>query len=206
MSTALAGQPRNDMDSECLRKLGRIMPIEPDANHMGMDAEDLRTYITASRSTWSVLDPMQLTERQERFCLLYVEHGNATEAYRQSYKAEGMKCKTINEAASRLLKNSKVAARIAAVRANAEHAVVERLAYTKEVAMAELDRAMQLAEAAGNAAPLMTAIRLKCELNRLIVKQEEVGKPGEFDHLSDQDVRARREALAAIVKASTIHA
>ena len=68
--------------------------------------------------------------------------------------------------------------------------------------MAELDRAMQLAEAAGNAAPLMTAIRLKCELNRLIVKQEEVGKPGEFDHLSDQDVRARREALAAIVKVS----
>src|SRR6185503_3311669 len=73
---------------------------------------------------------------------------------------------------------------------------------TKEVAMAELDRAMQLAEAAGNAAPLMTAIRLKCELNRLIVKHEEVGKPGEFDHLSDQDVRARREALAAIVKVS----
>ena len=49
---------------------------------------------------------------------------------------------------------------------------------------------------------LVTAIRLKCELNRLIVRQEEVGKPGEFDTLSDDDVRARREALAAIVKAS----
>ena len=68
--------------------------------------------------------------------------------------------------------------------------------------MAELDRAMQLAYAAGSAAPVVTAIRLKCELNRLVVKQEEVGKPGEFDALSDEDVRARREALAVIVKAS----
>jgi hypothetical protein len=61
---------------------------------------------------------------------------------------------------------------------------------------------MQLAYVAGHAAPVVTAIRLKCELNRLIVRQEEVGKPGEFDNLSDEDVRARREALAAIVKAS----
>ena len=98
-----------------------------------------------------------------------------------------MKDKTINEAASRLLKNSKVAARIAAIRATAEQAVVERLVYTKEVAMAELDRAMQLAYAAGSAAPVVTAIRLKCELNRLIVKQEEIGKPGEFDSLSDDE-------------------
>ena len=37
----------------------------------------------------------------------------------------------------KLLKNSKVAARIAAIRATAEEAVVERLVYTKEVAMTE---------------------------------------------------------------------
>ncbi len=51
-----------------------------------------------------------LTEGQERSPLSYVEHGKATEAYRQSYRAEGMKDKTINEAASRLLKNSEVVA------------------------------------------------------------------------------------------------
>jgi hypothetical protein len=59
--------------------------------------------------------------------------------------------------------------------------------------MAELDHAMQLAYEMGAAAPAVSAIRLKCELNRLIVKQEETGKPGECDHLSDHDVRARRE-------------
>jgi hypothetical protein len=56
----------------------------------------------------------------------------------------------------------------------AEHAVVERLVYSKEVAMGELDRAMQLAYAIGAPAPLVSAIRLKCDLNRLIVKQEEL--------------------------------
>jgi hypothetical protein len=71
--------------------------------------------------------------------------------------------------------------------------------------MEELDRAMQLAYALGAAAPTVSAIRLKCELKRLIVKQEETGKPGEFDSLSDDEVRARREALATIVKASKIN-
>src|SRR3954454_6621052 len=136
---------------------------------------------------------MRLTERQERFCLGYVEHGNATKAYRQAYRAERMKDKTINEAASRLLKNGKVAARVAAIRATAEQVVVERLAYTREAAMAELDRVMELAYAMCSPAPVVTAVRLKCELNRLIVRQEEVGKPGEFDSLSDNEVRARRE-------------
>jgi hypothetical protein len=38
---------------------------------------------------------MRLTEKQERFSLLYAEHGSATEAYGQAYKAERMKDKTI---------------------------------------------------------------------------------------------------------------
>jgi phage terminase small subunit len=38
---------------------------------------------------------------------------NASDAYREAYHAGNMNPKTINEAASRLLKNSKVAARIA---------------------------------------------------------------------------------------------
>jgi hypothetical protein len=144
---------------------------------------------------------MQLTERQERFCLLYVEHGNATEAYRQAYKSAAMKDKTINEAASRLLKNSKVAARIGAIRATAEHAVVERLAYTREAAMAELDGVMELAYAMGRPAPMVSAVRLKCELHRLIVRQEESDKPGEFSELTDVEVDAKLEAMRAITQA-----
>jgi len=65
---------------------------------------------------------------------------------------------------------------------------------------------MQLAYVAGNAAPVVTAIRLKCELNRLVVKQEEVGKSGEFDNLSDDEVRARREEWRAHYNDATVSA
>jgi phage terminase small subunit len=44
---------------------------------------------------------------------------NASDAYREAYHAGNMTPKTINEAASRLLKNSKVSARIAELKAPA---------------------------------------------------------------------------------------
>ena len=53
-----------------------------------------------------------MTPKQEKFCLLYRETGNASEAYRQSYDAANMKPETINVKASELLKNGKVAARL----------------------------------------------------------------------------------------------
>jgi len=34
---------------------------------------------------------MKLTIKQEKFCNLYIELGNASEAYRQSYNCEKMK-------------------------------------------------------------------------------------------------------------------
>ena len=56
----------------------------------------------------------KLTPKQEKFANLYVELGNASEAYRQAYDvgvdtAEG----TINVKASRLLKESKISLRVA---------------------------------------------------------------------------------------------
>ena len=46
-----------------------------------------------------------------------------------------------------MLANSKVAARIAALRAAADKAVIKHIVYDKEAAMEEADRAMHLAEA-----------------------------------------------------------
>lgn len=54
-----------------------------------------------------------LTIKQETFCQKYIENGgNASEAYRAAYDAENMANKTIWEAASRLLADSKVSARV----------------------------------------------------------------------------------------------
>lgn len=57
---------------------------------------------------------MALTSKQEAFCLAFIESANATDAYRKAgYSGQG---KTAHEAASRILKNGKVAARLKELR------------------------------------------------------------------------------------------
>jgi phage terminase small subunit len=41
-----------------------------------------------------------LTQRQETFCLAYIETRNASEAYRRAYNAGKMKPATVNKRAS----------------------------------------------------------------------------------------------------------
>jgi phage terminase small subunit len=53
-----------------------------------------------------------MTPKQEKFCLLYRETGNASEAYRQAYDAAKMKPETVNRNAKALLDNSKIATRL----------------------------------------------------------------------------------------------
>ena len=63
--------------------------------------------------------PSGLTNKQERFAIEYVKTGNASEAYRIAYDASGMKDETIWPAASRLLADCKVAARVGELRKQA---------------------------------------------------------------------------------------
>jgi phage terminase small subunit len=58
-----------------------------------------------------------LTPKQEKFCQKYIETGNASEAYRQSYDAGKMKPETVNRTAKELLDNPKIAARINEIKA-----------------------------------------------------------------------------------------
>lgn len=60
--------------------------------------------------------PPALTPKQERFAQEYFKIGNASEAYKAAFNAAGMADKTVWEAASRLMANSKVATRIAQLR------------------------------------------------------------------------------------------
>lgn len=53
-----------------------------------------------------------LTLKQEAFCQAYIETGNASEAYRKAYQAEGMKPEVVNVKAVELLKNGKVSVRV----------------------------------------------------------------------------------------------
>lgn len=55
---------------------------------------------------------MALTIKQEKFCMVYIETGNASEAYRQAYNAENMSEVTINRKACEVKENGKVTARL----------------------------------------------------------------------------------------------
>ena len=49
-----------------------------------------------------------LTQKQENFCLAYIETGNASEAYRRAYDANKMNDNAIGVAANELMNNPKI--------------------------------------------------------------------------------------------------
>ena len=53
-----------------------------------------------------------LTPKQEKFCQLYIELGNASEAYRQSYACQDMKSESINRLAKKELDKIKIRSRV----------------------------------------------------------------------------------------------
>jgi len=58
----------------------------------------------------------KLTQRQENFCQAYIKTGNASQAYRLSYKSDAMKAATVARRAIDVLNLPAVAARIEALR------------------------------------------------------------------------------------------
>lgn len=71
---------------------------------------------------------MKLTAQQEKFCLAFVQSGNAAEAYRQAYSVTNTGTAKAN--GSRLLKNPAVQSRIAELQAKVED---EKICTAKEI-------------------------------------------------------------------------
>ena len=120
---------------------------------------------------------MNLTPKQEAFCLAYMETGNASEAYRLAGYSTKATPKTINEAASRLLKDSKVVARLSTLR---ERAVKKTLVTVESIA-AELDEARALALSAEVSQPsaAISASMGKAKLYGLIIDKKLLGSDPE---------------------------
>lgn len=77
---------------------------------------------------------IQLTQKQENFCLAYLECGNASESYRRAYNTGNMKAESIHRRAADLMQDSKVTARIESLRAAvAEHVVIDEARILEEV-------------------------------------------------------------------------
>ncbi|WOB24758.1 MULTISPECIES: terminase small subunit [Xanthomonas] len=101
-----------------------------------------------------------LTPKQEAFCQRYLETGNASQAYRLSYDAGGMKTESIHRKAKELLDNGKIAARLTELRGKAEQAH----AVTMASLMAELEEARGVARRKEQATAMVQATMGKAKL------------------------------------------
>ena len=116
---------------------------------------------------------MALTQKQETFCEEYVKCGNAAEAYRRAYSAGKMKPETVRKAASRLMAEGRVAARVRQMRSAAAHNAqltleghLHALARLRDLAVEEgqLSAAISAEISRGKAAGLYTD-RVRTELS-----------------------------------------
>lgn len=113
---------------------------------------------------------MSLTQKQEAFCLAYMETGNATEAYRRAYDSGAMAPATINRKAKEVLDNGKIAARLEALRAP----VVEAAGVTMEGHLKRLSELSKAAEAEGKYAAAVAAEIARGKASGLYVEKTEI--------------------------------
>ena len=96
---------------------------------------------------------MLLTQKQESFCLAYIETGNATEAYRRSYNASNMADTTVNRKAKELLDNGKITARLVEIRKHA----ADKVGLTLQQHLIDLKRLRDMAESSEKYGPAIQA-------------------------------------------------
>lgn len=118
---------------------------------------------------------MSLTQKQENFCLAYIETGNASEAYRRAYDSNKMSENAISVEACKMMDAPKIAQRIAELRAP----VIARAQITLEQHLSDLKRLRDLAEASEKFGPAVQAEMARGKASGLYVdKTELTGKDG----------------------------
>ena len=115
------------------------------------------------------MDKIKLTPKQEKFCQVYIETGNASEAYRQAYNTEKMKPESVNSKGYQLLQQVQITARLDELRA--EHK--KRHEITVDTLVAELEEARKLAFETEKASAAVQATMGKAKLLGLVVEKQE---------------------------------
>lgn len=101
-----------------------------------------------------------LTPKQEKFCQKYIEYGDASKAYRDSYNAEKMKPETVNRTAKDMLDNPKIAARLEDLREKHQ----KRHEITVDDLLRELEEARQMGIDTANPSAMATATMGKAKI------------------------------------------
>ena len=114
-----------------------------------------------------------LTPKQEKLCQCIIKGMSQTDAYRESFDTLKMKEETIWSNASRLIKNSKVIARIEELKKNIE----KELVYSALESFSKLKEIQELALANGVKPDLTNALKaeeLKGKLAGLYVEKKDI--------------------------------
>jgi phage terminase small subunit len=135
----------------------------------------------------------ELTPKQSAFARIYVETGNASEAYRQSYDVGAdTKPETVWNEASRTLANPDVAHRVMEL----QEAARERTLVTLETLTAELDEDREMARNLEMPAAAISAVMGKAKLHGLIVDKSD----NKTKLSADEAMQAFMERVGAIGK------
>lgn len=161
----------------------------------------------------------KLTPKQDAFVRAYLKTGSPSEAYRLAYDAKAMNDKAVSVEGARLLKNPSVALDIERLQLKATDKavlskawVIERLMRNVQIAMGEETIKQKIAKKNKETGEVLVieidvTDRDTAGANRglellgkelgMFVDRSEIGKPGDFDHMSDDELRefvARRAA------------
>lgn len=115
-----------------------------------------------------------LSVKQEKFCKLYIELGNASEAYRRSYDAKRMKPDTVAVKACELLKSGKVAVRIKEL----QKALQMKHEVTVDSLTQQYDEDRKFAKQLKNPSAMVSATTGKAKLHGLLKDKAEVEHKG----------------------------
>nr|DAI56834.1 MAG TPA: Terminase small subunit [Caudoviricetes sp.] len=119
-----------------------------------------------------------MTPKQEQFARLYVETGNASEAYRQAYNADNMKPETVTNEAYKLLQDPDISAMVDDLKAEAR----QRHAVTVGDLLHELEqaRAAALAAPTPQSSAAVSATMGKAKMLGLLVDKAEIKAEAEI--------------------------
>ena len=113
-----------------------------------------------------------MTPKQEQFARLYVETGNASEAYRQAYNADNMKSETVTNEAYKLLQDPDISAMVDGLKEEAR----QRHAVMVGDLLSELEqaRAAALAAPTPQSSAAVSATMGKAKMLGLLVDKAEI--------------------------------
>ena len=142
-----------------------------------------------------------MTPKQEQFARLYVETGNASEAYRQAYNTDNMKPETVTNEAYKLLQDPDISAMVDGLKEEAR----QRHAVTVGDLLHELEqaRAAALAAPTPQSSAAVSATMGKAKMLGLLVDKAEIKAETEISQVKQEERKCplSQEEMQQVIKA-----